>query len=98
MKLTNDVAITIGIAVVVALITEIIKHTPLDKYMDNKLTNLLTLALGLILGLVAQYIAGGEFAQYIAIGLAGAVMSSGVYEYVQNLFVETLSDSTEGEE
>lgn len=98
MNITNEIATIIVIAVIVAVVTEIIKHTHLDKYMDNKLTNLLTLALGLILGLIAQYVFNGEFAQYIAIGLAGAVMSSGVYEYVQNLFVETLSDSTEGEE
>lgn len=90
MNITNEIATIIVIAVIVAVVTEIIKVTPLSKHMNDKLTNLLTLALGLVCGLCAMYIVGGQFAEYITIGLAGAVMSSGVYEYVNNLFVDVL--------
>lgn len=85
MEITNEVASIIVIALIVAIIVEGVKHTPLNAKLSVNLIQLLTLLLGLIGGLIAMNLIGGSFAQFVMIGLTGAVASNGVYDLVKNL-------------
>lgn len=85
MEITNEVAAIIVIALIVAIIVEVTKHTPLNDKLSVDLVQLLTLLLGLTGGLIAMRLMGGGFAEFVMIGLTGAVASNGVYDLVKNL-------------
>lgn len=86
MEITNELAAILVIAIGVAFIIEILKHTKINDRLSTDLIHILTLVLGLIGGLIAMYITGGLFAMYVVIGLTGAVLSSGIYEFIKSLF------------
>lgn len=91
MEFTDDIAITIVIALVVALVVELLKHTPLNDKLSVTLVQLTTLLLGLVGGLIAMHYTGGQFAEYVLIGLTGAVASNGIYDLVKNFTGGTLT-------
>ncbi len=81
----QSLAVTVVIAVFVAVVTEVTKYFDKNEKLSARAIQLLTLVLGLIGGLIALSVFGGDFSTYVWLGLAGGVMSSGIYELVTKL-------------
>jgi uncharacterized membrane protein len=77
----NTIGVFLAIAVIVAGATQLLKY-----YFPEIDPKNYTLILGLGLGVVAMFITGGQFGEYVLIGLGGALASNGLYDQLAKRF------------
>lgn len=77
----NTIGVLLSIAIVVAGITQVLKRRFPD--VDPKDYSLI---LGLALGVIAMFITGGQFGEYVLIGIGGALGSNGLYDQLAKRF------------
>lgn len=77
----NTIGVLLAIAVIVAAVTQVLKH-----YFPSVDPKNYTLVLGLGLGVTAMLITGGQFGEYVLIGIGGALGSNGLYDQLAKRF------------
>lgn len=79
----QTLAVTIVIAIFIAVISEITKKI---VKLEAQQIHLLNLILGVVGGFASMQVFGGDFSTNIGLGLTGAVLAPGVYEFVTKMF------------
>ena len=74
------------VAVVIAILTELIKAFDRNNKLSAQLIQGVSLLVGITLANCLAVIIGQDWTLYTLIGMAGAVMSSGIYEWATKLF------------
>lgn len=77
----NLIAVALLFGVVIAVLTEVLKHFDKQAKLTEQQIQLFTLVLGMALGLGTMYFITLDFWVYIALGVASAWVSTGVYEH-----------------
>ena len=74
------------VAVVIAILTELIKAFDRNNKLSAQLIQGISLLVGITIANVLAVLIGQDWTLYTLIGMAGAVMSSGIYEWATKLF------------
>ena len=83
---SSAVAGLIIVAVVIAILTELIKAFDRNNKLSAQLIQGISLLVGITIANVLAVLIGQDWTLYTLIGMAGAVMSSGIYEWATKLF------------
>lgn len=86
----NIIALVLMYGVIISIVTEVIKHFDKNAVLTEKQIQLITLALGIGLGFATMYFEDLELWMYIALGIASAWVSTGVYEHALKWAMTTL--------
>lgn len=80
------IAVLFICAVIIAVITEMLKWVFKDHSLSPQFIQTFTLLLGESLAILFAWGLGQDWTIYTLIGLASAVMSTGIYEWVSKAF------------
>ena len=83
---SSAVAGLIIVAVVIAILTELIKAFDRNNKLSAQLIQGISLLVGITIANVLAVLIGQDWTLYTLIGMAGAVMSSGIYEWASKTF------------
>lgn len=83
---SSAVAGLIIVAVVIAILTELIKAFDRNNKLSAQLIQGISLLVGITVANVLAVLIGQDWTLYTLIGMAGAVMSSGIYEWASKTF------------
>lgn len=83
---SSAVAGLIIVAVVIAILTELIKAFDRNNKLSAQLIQCISLLVGITIANVLAVLIGQDWTLYTLIGMAGAVMSSGIYEWASKTF------------
>lgn len=86
----NMIAYVLVYGVVIAIITEVVKNFDRENKLTEKQIQLITLALGIGFGLATMYFEDLELWMYVALGIASAWVSTGIYEHALKWAITTL--------
>lgn len=86
----NIIALVLMYGVIISIVTEVIKQFDKNAVLTEKQIQLITLALGIGLGFGTIYFEDLELWMYIALGIASAWVSTGVYEHALKWAMTTL--------
>mgnify|MGYP007028009465 FL=1 len=83
---SSAVAGLIIVAVVIAILTELIKAFDRNNKLSAQLIQCISLLVGITIANVLAVLINQDWTLYTLIGMAGAVMSSGIYEWASKTF------------
>ena len=83
---SSAVAGLIIVAVVIAILTELIKAFDRNNKLSAQLIQCISLLVGISIANVLAVLINQDWTLYTLIGMAGAVMSSGIYEWASKTF------------
>lgn len=83
---SSAVAGLIIVAVVIAILTELIKAFDRNNKLSAQLIQGISLLVGITIANVLAVLINQDWTLYTLIGMAGAVMSSGIYEWASKTF------------
>ncbi|MGF3066653.1 hypothetical protein [Facklamia sp. P12955] len=83
------IAVLLICSVIIATLTELIKAFDVNSRLSSNLIRVITLLIGQTMAIIFAWILGQDWTLYTFIGLAAAIMSTGIYEW-SNKFVNSL--------
>lgn len=73
-------------AILTSVVVEVIKKLDTECILGDQMIHSLTLLIGVLLASIFSYATQSDWTIYVVVGVASAIMSSGIYEFISKMF------------